>query len=79
MRPALSHLAGYESKDIRTALWHFDNPPKILLHVTIQPIFKLNQGKGLQLVSALASPGVCSSCGINTKGTLATLMGMKIP
>lgn len=26
MRPELSHLAGCESKDIRTALWHSENP-----------------------------------------------------
>lgn len=28
MRPELSHLAGCESKDIRTALWHLENPHK---------------------------------------------------
>lgn len=28
MGPELSHLAGCESKDIRTALWHLENPHK---------------------------------------------------
>lgn len=79
VRPELSHSAGYESKDIRTALWHFENPHKNPLACDNPDYLQTKPRKRISLVSSLTSPGVCSSCGINTKGTLATILtGMKI-
>lgn len=81
MRPELSHSAGCESKDIRTALWHFENPHKNPLACDKPAYLQTKPGKrDYNLMSPLSSPGVCSSCGINTKGTLTTiLMAVEIP